>query len=291
MLTERRPGVSEAFKKGVAALKGAGIGSPALDASILLGHVTGRGPGEVLLDRGRCLTAEEEARFEELIERRCGRETVSRLLGSKEFYSLVFRTGPDVLDPRPETELLVEKALEFLRKARAPRKVLEVGTGSGAVAVTIALLDPAASVVATDICPKALEVAGANARDHGVRGRVRLVRADMVSGFFPGAGFDLVVSNPPYIAEGQFPALPAEVRLGDPYRALVAGPEGTEFYGPLANGAAGLLRPGGMILVEVGAGQSGRVEGLFRERGFRDVGTFQDLAGMGRVVKGEKQDA
>jgi len=288
MQTERTRPRGEAFRKGVSALKGAGITSPALDASILLGYVTGQSPGAVLLERDRTLTAEEQDRFETLIKRRSNHETVSRLLGSREFFSLSFRTSPHVLDPRPETEHLVQGALMFVRRLAGRPKILDVGTGSGVLAVTLALLDPRVFVVATDICPKALEVARANACDHGVSERIRFVRTDVVSGFSPEARFDLLVSNPPYIAAGEFPFLPPEVRLGDPYPALVAGPEGTEFFGPLADAAASLLRPGGEILVEVGAGQSLTVEDLFRNRGIRGVTTLQDLAGIGRVVRGEK---
>ena len=182
----------------------------------------------------------------------------------------------------------MEKALEFLRRADGRPRVLEVGTGSGAIAVTLALHDPRVLVVATDICPKALEVARTNARGHGVDGRIRFVRTDIAAGLLPLARFDLLVSNPPYIAAGDFDALPPEVRLGDPYPALVAGREGTEFFGPLADAAARLLRAGGGVMVEVGAGQGPLVESLFRERGIRDVSTLPDLSGTGRVVRGTR---
>ncbi len=278
----------EAFRKGVSALRGAGINSAALDASILLGHVTGQSPGAAILTKDLALTAEELDRFENLIKRRCNRETVSRLVGTKEFFSLSFRTSPDVLDPRPETEVLVQGAKDFLRGLAGGPKILDVGTGSGVIAVTLALADPRVFVVATDICPKALKIAMANAGDHGVSGRTHFVRTDVVSGFSPAGQFDLLVSNPPYIAAEEFPFLPPEVRLGDPYRALVAGPEGTEFFKPLAEAAGSMLRPGGSIMVEVGAGQSPGVENLFRSCGIRKVSTLKDLAGIGRVVKGER---
>ncbi|MBN2720424.1 MAG: peptide chain release factor N(5)-glutamine methyltransferase [Proteobacteria bacterium] len=276
------------FREGVRALKEAGIPSPALDASLLLGHITGEAPGGVLLERDKSLTLKERECFVSLIERRCNRETVSRLVGEKEFFSLSFATGPDVLDPRPETELLVEEALGFLRRLSGNPRVLDLGTGSGVIAVALAVLDPRITVVATDICPKALAFAGTNALRHGVRERVRFVRADLLSAFSARARFDLLVSNPPYVTEREFPSLPPEVRLGDPRRALVAGPEGIEFYGPLARAAVEFLNPGGEILVEVGAGQHPLVQDIFSGCGIREIAAIPDLSGIKRVVRGKR---
>lgn len=288
MRTEEGNDRARIFRKGVLALREAGIPSPSLDASLLLGHVTGEAPEKVLLERKKALTVQEQEHFASLIERRCNRETVSRLVGVKEFFSLNFRTSPDVLDPRPETELLVAEALGFLRRKDGIPKVLDVGTGSGIIAVALAVLDPRITVVATDICPKALALAGTSAREHGVRERIRFVRADLLSAFSAAARFDLLVSNPPYIAEGEFPSLPPEVRLGDPRHALVGGPEGIEFFGPLARSAVEFLHPGGGILVEVGAGQHPFVEDIFFRCGIREVSTIPDLSGTGRVVRGKR---
>lgn len=279
---------AEAFRKGVLILKGAGIPNPALDVSVLLGHTTGDAPDRVLLERNRVLTIGESARFAALIERRCERETVSRLVGTKEFFSRAFRTSPDVLDPRPETEILVERALDSLGRMTGCPRVLDVGTGSGIIAVTLSLVDPRISAVATDISSVALKLAHANTRDHGVSNRVRFVRTDLAGCFSETVRFDLLVSNPPYIPRGEYPALPDEVRLGDPMSALVPGPEGTEFFEPLAMAAGKLLRPGGVLLVETGAGQGAFVEKTFRKSGLTDVTTFPDLAGIGRVVRGQK---
>jgi len=288
MRTEKGNDRARIFRKGVLALKEAGIPSPTLDASLLLGHITGEAPEKVLLERKKALTLKERERFVSLIERRCNRETVSRLVGVKEFFSLDFSAGPEVLDPRPETEFLVEEALEFLLRFSGNPRVLDVGTGSGVIAVALAVLDPRITVVATDICPKALALAGINARRQGVRERIRFVRADLLSAFSAAARFDLLVSNPPYISEREFPCLPPEVRLGDPRRALVAGPEGIEFYGPLARAAVEFLHPGGGILVEVGAGQHPLVEDIFTGCGIREVATIPDLSGTGRVVRGKR---
>ena len=279
---------AEAFRKGVSILKGAGIANPALDTSVLLGHITGEAPGTVLLERNKVLTNDESARFAALIERRCNREVVSRLVGTKEFFSRAFRTSQNVLDPRPETEILVDEALDCVRRLPGHPKVLDVGTGSGVIAVTLSIEDPRVSVVATDICFNALKLALANARDHGVSDRICFIKADLAQCFAETACFDLLVSNPPYVSRGEYPALPTEVRIGDPVSALVAGPEGTEFFEPLVRWAGILLRPGGALLVEVGAGQSLFVEEIFRNGGFKEVATLPDLAGIGRVVKGKR---
>jgi release factor glutamine methyltransferase len=173
MMSARGAERGEAFRRSVSLLGEAGIGNPALDASVLLGYVTGEEPATALMERSKVLTADEAALYETLIERRCRRETVSRLTGQKEFYSRVFHTTPDVLDPRPETEILVEKALHHLKDLTGKPKVLDIGTGSGVIAVTLAAENRNAVVTATDISPAALKTAAANSARHGVSDRVR----------------------------------------------------------------------------------------------------------------------
>lgn len=276
----------QAFRAGVLALKGAGIESPALDAAILLGHATGEAGAGALLSRGEPLSTQQAARFEGFIHKRCQRETVSRILGNREFYSLVFEVNSHVLDPRPETEILVGEALEWLAASTGPFRVMDVGTGSGVIAVTVAARQPDARIVATDISGEALKVAGRNAVAHHVSDRVDLVLTDLASGLDAGPAFDLLLSNPPYIAEGEFEGLDEDVRAGDPVKALVAGPEGTEYYFPLAELAVKILRPGGKIMVEVGAGQAKEVSSIFEKSGLVQVGTVKDLSGIDRVVTG-----
>ncbi len=275
-----------AFKTGVRALKGAGVDSPALDAAILLGHATGESGSTVLVERDTLLRSSQASRFRTYIQRRCRRETVSRIVGSREFYSRPFTVTGDVLDPRPETELLVGEAVSWLDTLPGTVLVADIGTGSGAIAVTVAAEVPACRVLATDISRPALAVAAANASAHGVDGRVSLVQADLGSGIAGASTFDLLLSNPPYIAEGEFADLVEEVREGDPRHALVAGPEGTEFYPALTSLAVRLLRPGGRIMVEVGEGQAARVAIIFSEAGLVEVGTIRDPGGVKRVVAG-----
>jgi release factor glutamine methyltransferase len=276
----------EAFRRGIMLLKRAGIPNPTVDASVLLGHITGENAATVLLERKTVLTSREAGLFKELIQRRCRHEVSSRLVGKKEFFSRMFRVTTDVLDPRPETEILVEKALDCLRDCPGQSRILDVGTGSGVIAVTLAAENPGVLVAATDISPAALKLALANAMDHRVSDRVRFIRTELALGVKDEKCFDLLISNPPYVSQAEYPSLPVEVIHGDPVEALVSGPEGTEFYPALVGIAVRILKPGGYLLLEVGAGHSPLVKELFLKAGFADVEVFQDLAGMPRVVKG-----
>lgn len=279
-----------AFGSGVRKLQQAGIEGAATDAMILLGRAVRAPAGKVLTERGRLLAAEELELFNEMIRRRCRRETVSRILGEREFMSLRFEVDGQVLDPRPETELLVQLALEFMDRKDGSHLVLDVGTGSGAIAVSLAVHRPGVRVVATDISRRALAVATRNAAAHGVAGRVFFAGMDLAGGLAAAAGFGLVVSNPPYVAESQVAGLDPEVRLGDPLQALVAGPQGTEYYPPIADAAARLLRPGGALMVEVGQGQASDVARILTGHGFCDEAIFRDLSGVERVVTGVRRD-
>jgi release factor glutamine methyltransferase len=276
------------FSRGMNLLGKAGIANPALDASVLLGYVTGEDAATALIDRNKALTSNEAALYEMLIERRCRRETISQLTGQKEFYSRIFLTTPDVLDPRPETEILVEKALFFLEGFPCRPNILDIGTGSGVIAVTLAAENQKAIITATDISSAALKIAVANATRHYTSDRIRFIRTDLAAGLIHVPRFDLIVSNPPYVSQAEYRTLEPEVHNSDPAIALVAGPEGTEFYPALTDIAKKLLNPGGLILVEVGAGQSRHVKTLFKEAGFGKVKAFQDLSGISRVVMGAR---
>ena len=279
------------FRRGVDALRNAGVQNPALDAAVLLGHVSGEPAASVLLERGVALAGREAERYRDLIRRRCARLPLSRILGRREFYSRDFAITGDVLDPRPETELLVEVALKALEGRPGISRVLDVGTGSGAIAVTVAAENPKVRVVATDISMAALRVARKNAVTHGTGNRTSFVRADLGGGLGGGVSFELILSNPPYISPSEYRDLPEEVRCSDPPLALLAGPEGTEFYGPLARLAARCLVPGGSLVVEVGAGQGDAVARILEGAGLVQVHVIPDLEGRGRVVKGDRPHA
>jgi len=280
-----------AFRDGVAALKEAGIESPALDAAVLLGYVTGEPPNTVLLNRGSTLKPLETLQYSTLVQKRCGRVAVSRLIGTREFYSRVFHITSAVLDPRPETEILVEQAIHCLEGLEGSPSVLDIGTGSGAIGVTVAAQVPRARITATDISMAALAVGRRNAACHSVLERVNFIQADLLDGLRKGRGFQVILSNPPYISRAQFDSLQEEVRQGDPVVSLISGPEGTEYYPPIAQRSLGLLCAGGSLMVEVGAGQAGIVAEIFHQSGYEDVQVVNDLAGTGRVVKGKKKYA
>jgi len=280
-----------AFKRGVATLKEAGIQNPALDAAVLLGYVTGESPATVLLDRGATLAPSETRQYSTMVQKRCERIAVSRLVGAREFYSRKFHITDDVLDPRPETEILVEQAIHCLEDLEGSPTVLDIGTGSGAIAVTVAAEIPRARVTATDISMAALVVARRNAACHSTLERVDFIQANLLDGIRGERNFHVILSNPPYIAGAQFDDLQEEVWKGDPAVALVSGPDGTECYPPLVKCSMELLVPDGSLMVEVGAGQADIVAGIFDQERFVDITIVNDLAGTGRVVKGKKKNA
>lgn len=279
----------ELFREGVTVLREAGIDNPSLDASVLLGYVTDEPSPASLRDPDARLTPAQARLYVSLIRKRCRRIPVSRLMGRREFFSREFQINSDVLDPRPDTETLVEEAILFLKTLEGKPDVLDVGTGSGVIALTLACEDPRAHVTATDISLPALAVAVQNARRHAVLDRLSFVGMDLTLGLRREERFDLVVSNPPYIPREHYGSLPEEVRNGDPKVALLSGPRGTEFYQPLASGAMEILKPGGILMVEVGAGQDPVVSGILVDTGFEDVRVVSDLAGTGRVVRGRKE--
>lgn len=245
-----------------------------LDAELLLAHVLDDTRAGVIARDERELTPEEQGDFGQLLARRHAGEPLAYLTGTREFWSLELDVTPDVLVPRPETELLVEWAL-LLR----PQSVLDVGTGSGAIALALARELPGAAIVATDLSPGALAVATRNAARHRLA-QVSFVRADL---FPPSGSFDLIVSNPPYVAEGD-PHL-ADLKF-EPALALTSGRDGLDALRALTAGAARHLRPGGWLLVEHGATQGAAVRALFAAGGFGDIETRRDLAGLERATGG-----
>jgi len=278
------------LERAAAALEEAGIETARPEAEWLLAGLLGVERFALYLEPTRRLTATEAAHYRELIERRARREPLQYLLGWEDFHGLRLAVTPDVLVPRPETEALVERALAVLRrKGGAPSLVLDVGTGSGAIAVTLAVEVPSARIVATDVSLGALRTARENARRHGVSDRVRFACSDADSALKCGGQFAVVVSNPPYVAEGEWPLLPTEVRDHEPPGALLAGRDGLSVLRPLIAGAAGLLSPGGEFWCEIGASQGETVSSL-PCGSLRPLGVFPDLAGRGRYVGWKKPE-
>ena len=224
------------------------------------------------------------------IARRAAGEPLQYVLGAWDFFGREFLLSPDTLIPRPETEGLAERAVTALRRSPAARPLaLDVGTGSGAIAVTLAAEVPAARVVATDISPGAVRKARENAARHGVAARVLPICCDLLSALKCGVRFAVVVSNPPYVDEGEWLLLPPEVRDHEPPGALLAGRDGLSVLRPLVAGAAGLLSPGGELWCEIGASQ-GEAASSLPCGSLLPLGIFPDLAGRERYVGWKKPE-
>jgi release factor glutamine methyltransferase len=278
--------VRQALDAATDALRAVGVEDPRLDAEVLLAEATGQ-------DRAALVVGSADIRpaagrlFGEMVRRRLRREPVAYIVGRKGFRGIELAVDRRVLIPRPETELLVELALE-----RRPASVLDVGTGSGAIALAVAAEIPGCEVTATDTSPAALEVARANAERLGLAERVRFLEGTVPE----DEGFDLVLANLPYVAERDWPSLQPEVTQWEPREALLAGPDGLDAYRALlSTGVRPLYSHGGqrtnarlVLGLEVGDGQAAAVGGLLRDAGFASIATRRDLAGIERVVVGER---
>jgi release factor glutamine methyltransferase len=259
-------------------LDAAGCESAEVDAEILVAHVLAVSRSELALDRSRKLSKGEEETLERLVERRETREPLAYVLGEWGFRRLTLDVNASVLVPRPETEVVVERCLARIAQFDEPR-VLDVGTGSGAIALAIADEHPGADVTGVDASPGALEVAGVNVVRTGLA--IELREWDLFTGL-PEGPWDLVVSNPPYVLPEELESLEPEVREWEPRTAL-AGVGATE---AVARGARDVLASDGVLVLEVAAGDGGRVAALLEELGYADVATTDDLAGRDRVVEG-----
>ncbi len=249
------------------------------DAELLLRSVTGWDRAFVLAHDEAPLDADAERAFREAIARRALGEPVQYIVGEQEFWGLALKVTPAVLIPRPETEHVIEAVLARVSRD-ADLQIADVGTGSGAIAIALAKELPRSRVLATDISQAALEVARENAARHSVADRIDFVRCDLLPDA-PG-NFDVLASNPPYIAEDERESLAREVKDFEPQQALFAGATGYEIYQRLLPVAAHALKPGGWLVLEIGAGQSAQLREMLRE--WRDVATVRDLAGIERVV-------
>lgn len=262
--------------------------TPRLDAEVLLAHVLATDRVGVYLRFDQPLAAAEVDGFRALLRRRAAGEPVAYLTGRREFWSRRLRVTPAVLIPRPETELLVERALAAVGARERAVSILDLGTGSGALAVVLACELEAARVVAVDVSPAAARVARANAVEAGVGDRVAALIADWTSALLPAARFDVIVSNPPYVESAGLAALPPEVRA-EPCVALDGGADGLAAYRAVVPAAAALLAPDGHLLVEVGEGQAAAVAALCAAAGLVAVACHRDLAGIERVVAAVQQ--
>ena len=260
--------------------------NPRLQAELLLSAALGLKRLDLYLQFERALTEKEVVTFRGYVRKRRAGAPVQYITGEASFRLLELEVSPAVLIPRPETETVVDCALEFIAGRQNPR-VLDLGCGSGAIAVSVAFENDAAKVMATDLAIEALLTTRRNAERHGVSGRVALVRADLLCALAPGCHFDVVVCNPPYIRSADLAGLDAEVRDFEPQRALDGGSDGLNYYRRLAGVACSVIAPGGHVVLEVGDGQAGEVCALLRESGsFNALEVRRDLAGSERVVVG-----
>jgi release factor glutamine methyltransferase len=273
--------VRQALQEGGRTLATAGCESPHVDAELLLAHVLAAPRVELFTDPARSLSADEEKQYGALVRRRAAREPAAYILGEWAFRELSLRVDPRVLIPRPETEIVVERALSHIRTAAAPL-VLDVGTGSGAIGLSIASEHPGATVVATDISAEALAVAAENRARLGLEERVELVLGHMVAGM--RGPFDLVVSNPPYVTPEEFESLQPEIRLHEPREALV----GSGQTGSVARRGYDVLAGGGWLVVECDERTAPDIEADLRAIGYGEVASFPDLTGRPRGVEGRR---
>jgi release factor glutamine methyltransferase len=296
--TPRTADVRAALREGIARLRGANVPSDALAAELLLMHVVGRDRTWLYSYPETLLEPAASEKYFALIARRAAGEPTQYLTGKQEFWGLEFEVNPAVLIPRPETEHVIEVALERLgrRGTGTPDtslRIVDVGTGSGCIAVALARELPRVQTFATDISEAALQVAGRNAARHGVSDRVHFINCDLLSGLEGVAGgetqFDLIVSNPPYVARDDAGQLQREVREHEPEAALFGGPTGVEIYSRLIEEAGSLLRSGGILVLELGYDSAAHVETLLRPKlGWTDVRVTNDLAGIPRVIAAER---
>jgi release factor glutamine methyltransferase len=268
-------------------LRQAGIETPELDARVLLCHAAGLSHETYIAGAREALPADAAPKLQDAIARRLAREPVARITGGREFYGRSFVLGKDTLDPRPDTETLIEAALGLVREQgwqEKPLKLLDLGTGTGCILVTLLAELPLATGLGTDLSLGALAVAAANARTHGVASRAAFITADWLDAV--SGKFDLVLSNPPYLAAREIAGLATEVAAHDPHLALNGGPDGLEAYRRIAMRARDILTADGRLLVEIGPAQGEDVSAIFARAGLNpELGEGRrDLAGRPRVI-------
>jgi len=267
-------------------LKDVAIDQPAIDARLLLEVAADVTRTDIITDPYRVLTDAQMATLNDYLERRAAREPVSHIIGRKGFWKILLQVNKNVLTPRPETEVIVDEVLKAFPE-QMDFKMLDLGVGSGTILLAVLAERPAAKGLGVDVSEEALAVARENTANLGLSARAALLRGDWTAGLGDD-GFDLVVSNPPYIASHVIETLEPEVRDHEPRLALDGGPDGLDAYRLLAGEILRVLKPGAMFAVEIGHDQSVAVEALFREAGARDVKTIKDLSVNDRVVTGTK---
>ena len=281
-MTADRPALSGVLRQAAEDLRAAGVPDAMVDARILAAAAFELSREDMLLEPHRAVEAGAQAHFRALIGRRCAREPVARILGSREFRSLDFGLGPETLEPRPDSEAVVEAAVAYGQAFPGAVRVLDLGTGTGCLLLSVLNELPGATGVGSDIAAGAIETACQNAESLGLADRVRFVRTDWTDGI--DGTFDLILSNPPYITTAGLAALAPEVAAYDPLAALDGGADGLDAYRALAPRVACTLSPSGVVVLETGAGQQDDVTSIFVAAGFGPVDIRRDLGGHARAL-------
>lgn len=276
------PSYKEVLTQAATRLADLRIDNPKLDARLLLGAATGFGRAELLLKQDEEIGANDLLVFASLIDRRQAREPVGRILGVREFYGLPFRLNAGTLEPRPDSETLIEAVLHELDDRQAAYRILDLGTGTGCLLAALLSVLPNASGLGVDKNPLAVEAARGNLAELGFDDRAKVIEGDWASGI--DEQFDIVISNPPYIRSGEMPDLEPEVTQYDPELALVAGADGLEAYRAITATLPRLLKPEGLAVLELGAGQAEAVTALAVQNGLKLLGLRRDLGAIERAI-------
>jgi release factor glutamine methyltransferase len=271
-----------ALKEAVLLMKAAGLDTPVLDARLIVQHALGIGWDTLYLKEDQPLTQDERARLESELMRRVAHEPVSRIVGRRHFWTLDLAVSPDTLDPRADTESLIETVVATVPERSQPLKILDLGTGTGAILLALLAEYPNAAGFGVDLSEGALAIARINAESHGLTERASFARARWADGLT--GPFDVIVSNPPYIESGGLAGLAPEVREHDPVLALDGGADGLDAYRAIIPAIPALLSPGGFAVLEIGAGQADAVTRIARENGLAPIGRRADLGGIERAL-------
>ncbi len=275
--------ISASLKLAVQQLRSAGVPNDLLDAQTLLAAALGKDRTYLIINFSEELGAEVLEKYQALVDRRATGEPLQYITGRQEFFGLEFMVTPDVLIPRPETELLVEETLRLTQGINQPL-IIDVGTGSGCIAIALAREIEGAKVIATDISAGALRVARGNAQKHELQNQLEFIAGDLFSGIEAGTKADLIVSNPPYIAAEELPGLQREVRDWEPKTALTDFGDGLKFYRRLLNEAPAYLKSGGHFICEMGYMQSAKIQALVDRNIWTALTILQDLQGIERIM-------
>jgi len=297
----RPPTIAETLKLATERLRGAGVPNDLLDAQTLLAEALGRDRTYLIVNFNQELSGDILEKYEGLIRRRAAGEPLQYITGRQEFFGLDFEVTPEVLIPRPETELIIEETIrlaqDFAAGPGSPQQplIVDVGTGSGCIAVTLARELGSARVLATDLSPAALRVARRNATRHGLAERIAFVAADLLDAFADEPFADFIISNPPYVTEREVATLQREVRDWEPLTAFTDFADGLSFYRRLLTAAPTRLKPGGFLICEMGYSQAEQITSLVDERLWHEPRILEDLQGIPRTLvlraKGKEQGA